>query len=196
MGAQWTERHLPLILNHLMDLVGNPRSSMTNMDAIYSRKCVACIFQASIVGLLTEKAQLVAGQELLSILYKSATAPDVAAAEAGGSAETKGGDSKQHVLVRSSTLMSCLTRFFLRQWQCLSAENFRLILFPREFSSTLCRGFIARVNFTVKTEQLKVKNPRFLAKLFGTITLTILSLKFASQTLRSWKLKTTLRNSN
>ncbi|OWA50765.1 HEAT repeat-containing protein 5B [Hypsibius exemplaris] len=97
MGAQWTERNLPLILNHLMDLAGNPRSSMTHVDAIYARKCVSCIFQASIAGLLTEKAQLVAGQELLSILYKSATAPDVASE--GSSAESRNADSKQHVLI-------------------------------------------------------------------------------------------------
>lgn len=102
MGSQWIEKNLSAILSHLMDLVGNPRSSMTHVDAIYARKCVSCIVRASICGLLTEKAQLVAGRELVNILYKYATAPDVNTTDNGGgmTVENRGNsDTKQHVLV-------------------------------------------------------------------------------------------------
>ena len=98
MSTPWVEKHLPAILNHLMDLVGNPRSSLTHVDAIYARKCVGCIFRVAVCGLLTEKAQLVAARELVNILYKCATAPDTVV-ETGSSAENRGGDIKQHVLV-------------------------------------------------------------------------------------------------
>ncbi|XP_055352546.1 HEAT repeat-containing protein 5B-like isoform X2 [Paramacrobiotus metropolitanus] len=96
MGPQWLEKNLAVVLNSLIDLVGNPRSNTTHVDTIYARKCVTCIVRASVGGLLGEKAQLVAGRELVNILYKYATAPDVLVES--GAAE-RNADTRQHILI-------------------------------------------------------------------------------------------------
>lgn len=70
MGGIWLERHLLLILSHLLDLLCNPKTVSTHVDAVYSRKCVGFIIQHSFSKLLGESAQFVAADHMCKLVMK------------------------------------------------------------------------------------------------------------------------------
>lgn len=70
MGGLWLERNISTFLNHILDLVANPRATPTHVDAVYARKCVSFVMRSVIGGLLGEKAQIAAAKEICQIIVK------------------------------------------------------------------------------------------------------------------------------
>ena len=74
MGGLWLERNISVFLNHVLDLVANPKATPTHVDAVYARKCVCFIMRSVIGGLLGEKAQIAAAKEICQIIIKQMNA--------------------------------------------------------------------------------------------------------------------------
>jgi len=70
MGPQWLEKNLEVFVNHVLELVANPKAATTHVDAVYSRKCVNFILRRTVGRLLGEKAQFSALKVLSSIVLK------------------------------------------------------------------------------------------------------------------------------
>ena len=70
MGGLWLERNISVFLNHVLDLVANPRATPTHVDAVYARKCVSFIIRSVIGGMLGEKAQIAAAKEICLVIVK------------------------------------------------------------------------------------------------------------------------------
>lgn len=70
MGGLWLERNISLFLNHVLNLVANPKATPTHVDAVYARKCVLFIMRCCIGELLGEKAQIAAAKEICQIIIK------------------------------------------------------------------------------------------------------------------------------
>ena len=70
MGGLWLERNISVFLNHVLDLVANPRATSTHVDAVYARKCILFIMRSVIGGMLGEKAQISAAKEICHIIIK------------------------------------------------------------------------------------------------------------------------------
>ena len=70
MGPQWLEKNLEIFVNHVLELVANPKAATTHVDAVYSRKCVNFILRRTVGRLLGEKAQFSALKVLSSIVLK------------------------------------------------------------------------------------------------------------------------------
>ena len=68
MGGVWLERHLSLVLSHLLDLLCNPKTVSTHVDAVYSRKCIGFIIEHTFNRLLGEPAQLIACNQLCRLI--------------------------------------------------------------------------------------------------------------------------------
>lgn len=99
MGGLWLERNISLFLNHILDLVANPKATPTHVDAVYARKCVLFIMRCSIGGLLGEKAQIAAAKEICQIIIKQMNAVGEAAVDTGNDAKSLSILGGQHVLV-------------------------------------------------------------------------------------------------
>ena len=74
MGGLWLERNIETFLDHVLELVSNPRATPTHVDAVYARKCVSFIMRSVIGGLLGEKAQIAAAKEICKIIIKQMNA--------------------------------------------------------------------------------------------------------------------------
>lgn len=57
-------------MRHILDLVANPKSASSHVDAVYSRKCVSFILRSVLGQMLSEKAQSSACKELAMIVKK------------------------------------------------------------------------------------------------------------------------------
>ncbi|XP_050534619.1 HEAT repeat-containing protein 5B isoform X3 [Daktulosphaira vitifoliae] len=72
----WLEKNLFAFMRHVLDLVVNPKSASSHVDAIYSRKCVSFILRSTLGQMLGEKAQSSACKELAIIVKKQMTSID------------------------------------------------------------------------------------------------------------------------
>ncbi|XP_067939352.1 HEAT repeat-containing protein 5B-like isoform X2 [Watersipora subatra] len=70
MGAQWLEKNLPFVVDHVVTLAANPRTTHTHIDAVYARKCIVFIIASSVQGMLGEKAQVNAAEELSKVIAR------------------------------------------------------------------------------------------------------------------------------
>ena len=70
MGAQWLEKNLTLVIDHIVTLAANPRTTHTHIDAVYARKCIVFIMATSVQGMLGEKAQVNAAKELAKVITR------------------------------------------------------------------------------------------------------------------------------
>ena len=70
LGTTWIEQNHSLFINHILELAGNPRSSTSHVDAVYSRKCITFILRSVIGSRLGEKAQFSAAKELATIITR------------------------------------------------------------------------------------------------------------------------------
>jgi hypothetical protein len=70
LGSAWLERNMTVFLMHLLDLLANPKSATSHMDAVYSRKCIAFVLRSVLGKQLSEKAQAQAIKELVNILNR------------------------------------------------------------------------------------------------------------------------------
>ncbi len=70
LGSVWLERNLSIFLSHVFELVSNPKSTQTHVDAVYSRRCVTFILRSTLGGMLGEKAQVSACKELCHVITK------------------------------------------------------------------------------------------------------------------------------
>lgn len=57
-------------MRHILDLVANPKSAPSHVDAVYSRKCISFILRSVLGQILSEKAQSSACKELALIVKK------------------------------------------------------------------------------------------------------------------------------
>ncbi|VVC95115.1 unnamed protein product, partial [Leptidea sinapis] len=67
MGGVWLERNMTTFLNHVLDLVANPKAASSHVDAVYSRKCINYILRNTLGKMLGEKAQASACREIIQI---------------------------------------------------------------------------------------------------------------------------------
>ena len=70
MGPQWLEKNLSLVVDHVVTLAANPRTTHTHIDAVYARKCIVFIMSTSVQGMLGEKAQVNAAKELSKVITR------------------------------------------------------------------------------------------------------------------------------
>lgn len=70
MGALWLERHVPILIAHLMELVASPKAITSHVEAVYSRKCVNFILRATLGRMIGEKAQAAACKEITQLIIK------------------------------------------------------------------------------------------------------------------------------
>ena len=70
LGGVWLERNINEFLNHILNLVTNPRACPTHVDAVYARKCVLFILRSVIGGILSEKAQIAAAKEICQVVIR------------------------------------------------------------------------------------------------------------------------------
>ncbi|XP_060553128.1 HEAT repeat-containing protein 5B-like isoform X2 [Ruditapes philippinarum] len=109
MGGLWLERNISTFLNHVLELVANPRATPTHVDAVYARKCVSFIIRSVIGGLLGEKAQIAAAKEICQIIIKQMNFVGEASADAAESKATAADiTGSQHVLVCALHELGCL----------------------------------------------------------------------------------------
>ncbi|KAK7506949.1 hypothetical protein BaRGS_00001800 [Batillaria attramentaria] len=100
MGGLWLERNISVFLNHVLDLVANPRATPTHVDAVYARKCVLFIMRSVIGGMLGEKAQIAAAKEICQIIIKQMNTVGEATVDASeGKSQAADLTASQHVLV-------------------------------------------------------------------------------------------------
>ncbi|XP_022815193.1 HEAT repeat-containing protein 5B isoform X1 [Spodoptera litura] len=76
MGGVWLERNLTTFLNHVLDLVANPKAASSHVDAVYSRKCINFILRNTLGKMLGEKAQSSACREIIQIVIKQMNSID------------------------------------------------------------------------------------------------------------------------
>ncbi|XP_071161425.1 HEAT repeat-containing protein 5B-like isoform X1 [Mytilus edulis] len=99
MGGLWLERNISLFLNHVLNLVANPKATPTHVDAVYARKCVLFIMRCCIGELLGEKAQIAAAKEICQIIIKQMNTVGEAAVDSANDAKSQSILGGQHVLV-------------------------------------------------------------------------------------------------
>ncbi|XP_050428188.1 HEAT repeat-containing protein 5B isoform X2 [Adelges cooleyi] len=106
LEINWLEKNLNIFIRHILDLVVNPKSASTHVDAVYSRKCVSFILRSVLGQMLGEKAQSSACKELALIVKKQMTSIDFSPENAKDfNQETIFG---QHFLVCALQEMGCL----------------------------------------------------------------------------------------
>jgi HEAT repeat-containing protein 5 len=70
LDVTWLEKNLNTFMRHILDLVANPKSASSHVDAVYSRKCISFILRSVLGQMLSEKAQSSACKELALIVKK------------------------------------------------------------------------------------------------------------------------------
>lgn len=68
MGGVWLEKHLAIVIKHILDLLATPKTTSSHIDAVYSRKCVSFILETTFRRLFGEPTQIVAARELLQVV--------------------------------------------------------------------------------------------------------------------------------
>ncbi|XP_014275349.1 HEAT repeat-containing protein 5B isoform X4 [Halyomorpha halys] len=77
MGGDWLERNLSAVLNHILELVANPKAASSHVDAVYSRKCISFILRSSLGRMLGERAQVSAAKEVATIITSQMNSIDL-----------------------------------------------------------------------------------------------------------------------
>jgi len=95
MGGVWLEKHLSIVIKHVLDLLASPKTTSSHIDAVYSRKCISFILKTIFRRLFGEPMQIVAARELL-LVAKSLC----------GIKATKGQDETDWSIVTSSSSSS------------------------------------------------------------------------------------------
>lgn len=67
MGGVWLEKHLSVVVKHVLDLLATPKTTSSHIDAVYSRKCVSFILETTFRRLFGEPTQIIAARELLQV---------------------------------------------------------------------------------------------------------------------------------
>ena len=68
MGGVWLEKHLAVVIKHVLDLLATPKTTSSHIDAVYSRKCVSFILETTFRRLFGEPTQMIAARELLQVV--------------------------------------------------------------------------------------------------------------------------------
>ncbi|CAH1726558.1 unnamed protein product [Aphis gossypii] len=106
LDVTWLEKNLNTFMRHILDLVANPKSASSHVDAVYSRKCISFILRSVLGQMLSEKAQSSACKELALIVKKQMSSIDFSPENAKDfNQETIFG---QHFLVCALQEMGCL----------------------------------------------------------------------------------------
>lgn len=121
MGTAWFEKHLSAFYIHILELVANPKTASSHVDAIYSRKCVNFILRSVNRKMLSEKAQSSACKELAQIISKHMKTIDFSLENAKDlNQETL---FSQHLLVCALQELGCLTMALGTTMQILISDN-------------------------------------------------------------------------
>lgn len=108
MGSIWLERHVPVFLQHCLELVSNPKASSTHVDAVYSRKCVSFMLRSVLGHLLGEKAQAAACKELCQLLVRLMNEHDKGLEAGGGRDASQESLYGQHGIVCALQELGCI----------------------------------------------------------------------------------------
>ena len=68
MGGVWLEKHLSIVIKHVLNLLATPKTTSSHIDAVYSRKCVSFILETTFRQLFGEPTQIIAARELLQVV--------------------------------------------------------------------------------------------------------------------------------
>lgn len=121
MGKVWFEKHLSTFFAHILELVSNPKTASSHVDAVYSRKCVNFILKSLNKKMLSEKAQLSACKELVKIISKHMKTMDF------NPENLKDGNQEilfsQHLLVCALEELGCLAITLGTTMQFLITDN-------------------------------------------------------------------------
>lgn len=142
MGYEWIEKNIAILLNHLFEMLTNPKAVSTHLDAIHSRRCITFIIKLLIGTYITEKGQFLAIKELVRIIsqyaqigHLNSKAANTKFTDTDKTASTTDIQLAQHVLVVSllelGTLInqlgaSCLS--ILNDSQLCLVENVCLVI--------------------------------------------------------------------
>lgn len=118
LGAEWLQKNLNLFLNHILNLVNNTRSVQNHLDAVYSRKCVQFVLRSIVGGMLNEKVQLEAANELINLIERLSQTTNC-----------------QHVLICSLHELSCIIKTLNTSCSILLSEDNKLVA---KLFNTLC----------------------------------------------------------
>ena len=110
LGADWLQKNLNLYLNHILNLVNGTKSVQNHLDAVYSRKCVQFILRSIIGGMLNEKVQLEAANELIHLIERLNQVAN-----------------SQHVLICSLHELSCILKTLNTSCSILLSEDNKLV---------------------------------------------------------------------
>lgn len=105
LGTKWLDKNLSLFISHLLDLLANPKSVTSHVEAVYSRKFVSFVINSSVARQMGEKTQGQAIKELISIINRY-TKQDSDVARDNSNGDVQG---TQHVLICALTQVGVLT---------------------------------------------------------------------------------------
>ncbi|XP_033625996.1 HEAT repeat-containing protein 5B-like [Asterias rubens] len=97
LGGLWLERNLQLFLERVFDIVANPRSTPTHVDAVYLRRCVTFILRSTLGDMLGEKAQVSTCKQLCVIMTNYMNS--VREPSSSSSGHSIDASNTQHVLI-------------------------------------------------------------------------------------------------
>ena len=90
------ERNLPVITKHVLELVSQPRTISTHIDAVYSRKCISFILRSVFGRLLGESAQFLAAKHLCQFVSQTVAPSAPPSVKHQASKESIGEKSEQY----------------------------------------------------------------------------------------------------
>ena len=101
IGTKWVAKYLAGIIIHILELAASQKTTVSHIDAVYSRKCVSFILNSVLCGMLPERLQVQAVKELCKIITKQMNNIDniVVGGNSAESALNVEVVSTQHVLV-------------------------------------------------------------------------------------------------
>ncbi|XP_044741309.1 HEAT repeat-containing protein 5B isoform X2 [Chrysoperla carnea] len=121
LGGPWLERNITAFLNHVLDLVANPKAASSHVDAVYSRRCVNFILRSVLGKMLGEKAQTSACKEIVHNIIKQMKSIDFNAENVKDlNQETL---FSQHLLVCALQELGCLIQSLGTTAQILLSDN-------------------------------------------------------------------------
>ncbi|XP_078491480.1 HEAT repeat-containing protein 5B-like [Ciona intestinalis] len=106
LGSDWLQKNVSTFLNKVLEMVAQPKASVSHVDAVYSRRCITFILRSTLGAMLGEPQQQVAVLELCRIISKQTSYLDANVSDNSNQEIL----SSQHVLVCATQEVGSLMR--------------------------------------------------------------------------------------
>uniref|UniRef100_H2Y0W9 HEAT repeat-containing protein 5B n=1 Tax=Ciona intestinalis TaxID=7719 RepID=H2Y0W9_CIOIN len=106
LGSDWLQKNISTFLNKVLEMVAQPKASVSHVDAVYSRRCITFILRSTLGAMLGEPQQQVAVLELCRIISKQTSYLDANVSDNSNQEIL----SSQHVLVCATQEVGSLMR--------------------------------------------------------------------------------------